>query len=158
CKHVFDVGSLQKLQPTELHEWDVAPGQFYFKWAAVMGGAEQNSLRFECEPRFTVFQDLLDDVPGLIPFIAHTDQLRSLGRGTLRPKVLRKALLSEIDNSVCRREDRLCRTIVLIKRNDFSGGAEMTGKVKDVAHCRSPERIDRLCVVSHYSETPAIRF
>src|SRR5262249_58988220 len=60
-KHVFDVCSLEKLQATEFHERDVAPGQFYFKWAAVMGGAEQNSLRFQCEPRFTVFQDLLDD-------------------------------------------------------------------------------------------------
>jgi UvrD/REP helicase N-terminal domain len=102
-QHVFDVRGLKELQAAELHEWNVSPSQFHLQGAAVMGGAEQNGLRFECEPRLAVFQDLLNDVPRLIRFIADADQLGPLGGVALRPKVLSKALFREIDHSVCRR-------------------------------------------------------
>ncbi len=97
------MSSLEKLQAAELHKWDVAAGQLHLEWAAVMGGAEQNGLRFECEPRFTVFQDLLDDVPRLIRFVAHADQLGPLGGDAFRPEVLSKALFGENDHGVRRR-------------------------------------------------------
>src|SRR5262249_50763928 len=115
--------------------------QFHLEGAAVMRGAEQNGLRFECEPRLPVFQDLLDNVPCLIRFIAHADQLGPLGGAALRPKVLSKALFGEINHSVCRRQDRLRGTIILIKRNDFRRGAELTGEVENISHRRSAERI-----------------
>ena len=54
-EHVFDVRGLKKLQAAELHEWNVAPSQFHLERAAVVGGAEQNGLRFECDPRLAVF-------------------------------------------------------------------------------------------------------
>jgi hypothetical protein len=54
---------LKKLQTTELHEWNVTPSQLHLKRPAVMGGAEQKGLRFECGAGLRVFQDLLDDVP-----------------------------------------------------------------------------------------------
>src|SRR5262249_48522678 len=104
-EHVFDVRGLKKLQAAELHEWNVAPSQFHLEGAAVMGGAEQNSLRFECEPPLAVFQDLLDNVPRLIRFIADADQLGPLGGVALRPKVLSKALFGEINHSVGRRQE-----------------------------------------------------
>src|SRR5262249_27213927 len=102
-EHVFDVRGLKKLQTAELHEWNVTPSQLHLKRPAVMRGAEQNSLRFECGAGLAVFQDLLDDVPRLIRFIAHADQLGSLGGAPFRPKVFGKALFGEIDHSVCRR-------------------------------------------------------
>src|SRR6516225_5791441 len=92
CEHVFDVRGFKKLQTAEPHEWNVAPSQFHLEQAAVIGGAEQNSLRFKCEPRLAVFQDLLDNIPCLIRFIAHADQLGPVGGAAFRPKVLSKAL------------------------------------------------------------------
>src|SRR5215469_16907166 len=156
-EHVFDVRGLKKFQAAELHEWNVAPSQFHLERAAVIGGAEQNGLRFECEPRLPVFQDLLDNIPCLIRFIAHADQLGPLGGVALRPKVLSKALFGEIDHGVCRRQDWSRGTIILIKRDDFRRGIELTGEVENISHRRSAERINRLRVISNHSEAPTVR-
>src|SRR5262249_1008947 len=67
------------------------------------------------------------------------------------------ALFGEINHSVCRRQDRLRGTIILIKRNDFRSGAELTGEVENISHRRSAERINRLRVISNHSEAPTVR-
>ena len=46
-QHVLDVGGLQKLEPAELDERNIAPGQLDLERAAVMGGAEQHRLRLQ---------------------------------------------------------------------------------------------------------------
>ena len=46
-QHVLDVGGIEKLEPAELDEGNVAPGQLDFELAAVVRGAEQHRLLLE---------------------------------------------------------------------------------------------------------------
>ena len=49
-EHVLDVRRLEELQPAELHEGDVAPGELQLELGAVVRGPEQHRLLFSGMP------------------------------------------------------------------------------------------------------------
>src|ERR1019366_7801697 len=101
----------QKLQPAELHEWDVAPYKFDFERRAVMRGAEQHGLRLEPDAHLSTLQHLLHHEASLVRLIANRDELRSFGRGPVAPQFLAVPLGSQSDYTTCRRKDKLSRTV-----------------------------------------------
>ena len=84
-EHVLDVGGLEKLQPAELHEGHVAPGEFDLQPHAVVGGAEQHRLGLELEPRLPPGQHLLDHAGGLVGLVAHRHQPGLFAAGAVAP-------------------------------------------------------------------------
>ena len=92
-QHVLDVRGVEKFQPAELDEGDVAPGQLDFERAAVARGAEQHRLLLQARAGLAILQHALDDVAGLVGLVAHGDQLRLCGGGPLGPEVLGETLL-----------------------------------------------------------------
>ena len=56
------------------------------------------------------------------------------------------------------REDRLGRSIVLLKGDDVSRGPELVWKIKDVADGCRPERINRLGIVPDHHQAVALSF
>ncbi|MHC2462540.1 hypothetical protein ACVIHD_001552 [Bradyrhizobium embrapense] len=100
----------------------------------------------------TVGQHLLDDVTGLVGFIADRDEQRLAGRGPIGPQVLGEAFLGERDHAIGGRQDRLRRAVVAVERDDLGGRAELAREVEDVSHGGGAERVDRLCVVADDGE------
>ena len=147
-QHVLDVRGIQKFQPAEFHERNVAAGQFDLERAAVRGGAEQHGLLLEQRSFLAVGQHALDDVARLVGFIAHCDQPRLRFRCALGPEVLGEAFPGEVDHAVGGDKDRLRRAVVAVERDDFRARGKLVGKVQDVAHGRGAKRIDRLRVVA----------
>jgi hypothetical protein len=58
----------------------------------MVGRPEKDSLLFQADPAFPVFQDAFDDLAGLIRLVANRDQFGALRRLTVGPKILREAL------------------------------------------------------------------
>ena len=154
---ILDVRGLEKFQAAEFHERNVAAGQFHFQRAGMVRGAEQHGLALQREPLLAAFENFLDHVARLIGLVAHADQMRPLGRFSLRPQILGEALLGQFDDGVGRRQDRLRRAVILLERHDVGARAEMTGKIEDVAHRRGAKRIDRLRVVADDGQALAVR-
>jgi hypothetical protein len=71
------------------------------------------------------------------------DEIWTLGRGAVRPRVFREPFGCKIDDRVGCGKNRLRRAIVPLQRNDFGLWAKVARKVEDVAHGCSPKRIDR---------------
>ena len=111
-EHVLDVRGLEELQPAELHERNVAPGQLDFERRAVMEARNSTACCFSAMPASRLLQDLLDDVAGLRGVVGDVDEGRALGRGAIGPQVLGEAFGGEFDHRVGRGQDRLRRTIV----------------------------------------------
>ena len=76
---------VKKLQAAELHERDVATGEFDLQRPAVRGGAEEHCLLFEESTFLAVFENALDDVARLVCLVSYGDQARFCGRRALRP-------------------------------------------------------------------------
>ena len=76
---------VKKLQTAELHERDVAAGEFDLQRPAVRGGAEKHRLLFEKGSFLAVFENALNDVARLVRLVSHGDQARFCGRRSLRP-------------------------------------------------------------------------
>ena len=55
-QHVLDVGGLQEFEPAELHERNVAAGEFHFERSAMVRGAKQDRLLFQRGAAFAVLQ------------------------------------------------------------------------------------------------------
>jgi hypothetical protein len=151
-QHVLDVRGVEKLQSTEFDERDVSARQFDFEWTAVTGCPEQNGLLFEEGAGLPVLQDAFDDEARLVSLVADRDELRLCFRGALGPEVFGEAFLGEADDAVGGSEDRLRRAVVAIERDDVCWRQELVGKVEDVAHGRSAERVDRLGVVADHRQ------
>ena len=49
-QHVLDVGRIQEFEPAELHERNVAAGEFHFERSAMVRGAKQDRLLFQLVP------------------------------------------------------------------------------------------------------------
>ena len=120
-QHVLHVRTIEELEAAELHERNVAADEFDFERAAMVGGAEQHGLLFQGRADLAIAQHLLDDVARLVGFIAHGDELRALGRDALGPKVLGEALSRQIDHAIGGRQDRLCRAVIAVERDDIRG-------------------------------------
>ena len=90
----------RNFRPAELHERNVAAGQFHLQRTGMVRGAEQDRLRLECEPVLAAFENFLDNVERLIGLIAHADQKRTLGGSSLRQQVLGEALRRQSDHCV----------------------------------------------------------
>ena len=157
-QHVLDVGGLQEFEAAELHEGNIAAGQFHFEGPTVMRGPEQDRLLLQRRTALAVLQDAFDDVAGLVGLVADADQMRAFGRIPVRPKILGEALGRQIDDAVGGREDRLRRTIIAIERDDLGGRTELTGEVEDVTDGRGAKRIDRLRVIPDDGEAASIGF
>jgi hypothetical protein len=87
-QHVLDVRGIEKFQAAELHERDIATGEFDFERSAVARRPEQDGLLLQERAGFAVLQDALDDAAGLVGLIADGDQLRLCARRPLRPELL----------------------------------------------------------------------
>src|SRR6185369_504177 len=124
---------VEKFQPAEFHERDIAAGEFDFKRTAVAGSTEQNGLLFQERTGFAMLQDALDDETCLVSLVADGDELRLRCRGTLGPEVLGEAFPGKPDDAICRGQNCLRRAIVAVERNDMRGWRELIGKVEDVA-------------------------
>ena len=147
-QHVLDVRAVEKFEAAEFDEGNVAAGELDFQVAAVDGRPEQNRLLLQDRAAFAVLQHAFNDIAGLVGLIAHTDQLRPLGRLAFRPEVLGEALGRQIDDAIGGGEDRLRRPIVPVERDDIGGRAEALRKVEDVANGRGAKGIDGLRVVA----------
>src|SRR4029077_7059080 len=108
----------------------------------MMRGAEQHSLRLQRDARLAIFENLLDDIVRLRRIIRHIDEIWTLGRGAVRPKVFRETFGCKIDNGVGRGEDGLRRAVIPLQREDFGLWAEMVREVYNISHRRRPEGID----------------
>ena len=87
-QHVLHMRAVEKFEAAELHERNVAAGEFDFERTTMMGRAEQHCLLLQGRADLTVAQHLLDDVARLVGFVAHGDELRALGRDPFGPEVL----------------------------------------------------------------------
>ncbi len=157
-QHVLDVGGVEKFQPAEFHERNVAAGQLDFERTAVVGGAEQHRLLLQECALLAIFQHAFDDVARLVGLVAHRDQLRLSRRGALGPEVLGEALLGEPDDAVGGGEDRLRRAVVAVERDDLRRRAELGREIQNVAHGRGAKRIDRLRVVADDGQSASVGF
>src|ERR1700727_3675884 len=111
-------------------------------------GAEQPSLRLQRDACLAIFENLLDDIARLCRIIRYVDEIWTLRRGAVRPKVFREAFGCKIDNGIGRGEDGLRRAVIPLQREDFGLWAEMIREVENISHRRRPEGIDRLCVIA----------
>src|SRR5688572_25919674 len=89
--------------------------------------------------------------------ILHTDQLRPLCRETIAPEVLGKALLGQFDDRIRGRQDRLCRAVIAVQRNDLCRWAELRWKIENVADRGGAEGVDGLRIVADDSQSATIR-
>ena len=76
-EHILHVRGFKKLQATKFDEGNVAAGQLEFERVGMVRGAEQHSLRFECEAGLSILQHAIDHIARLISLIAHRDKLRA---------------------------------------------------------------------------------
>ena len=156
-EHVLHVRGFEELQPAELHERDVAPGQLEFERVGMMRGAEQHRLRFQRQARLAVLQHAVDHVARLIRLVAHRDQQRALPRLRARDHrfLVKRSAASAITAFEAARIG--CgRAVVLLQRDDARRRREVAGKVEDVAHGRGAERIDRLRVVADHRQAAPV--
>src|ERR1700722_19823234 len=154
-QHVFDVCGVEKLQSTEFDERDVPARQLDFERPAVTGCPEQNCLLFEEGAGLPVLQDAFHDEARLVSLVADRDELRLCFRGAFGPEVFGEAFLGEADDAVGGGEDRLCRAVIAIERDDVCRRRKLVRKVEDVANGCGSERIDRLGVVADHCQAPA---
>jgi hypothetical protein len=106
-QHVLDMGGVEKLEPAEFHEGNIAAGQFNLQRTAVMRCAKEYRLLFQRGAGFAVLQHTLDNETRLVGLVAHVHQLRLLGGGSIGPEVLGKPLGRKINHGIGRRQDRL---------------------------------------------------
>ena len=148
---------IEEFEPAELHERNVAAGEFHFERSAMVRGAKQDRLLFQRGAAFAVLQHARDDVVSLAVLVANADKLRPLPSNAIGPTVFGEALAREIDDAVGGGEDRLRRAIVSVS-DDRSLRAEPSGKVEDVAHRRGAKRINRLRVVANHGDAAPAGF
>ena len=72
--HVFNVSGFEKFEATVFHERNVAAGELDFELGTVVGGSEQDGLRFQRHTCLPGVKDLLGDVPGLSRLIHHSSK------------------------------------------------------------------------------------
>ena len=65
-QQVLDVGGIEKFQPTEFDERNVAPGELHLERAGVLRGAEQHRLLLQEGAGFAVFENPFDDAARLV--------------------------------------------------------------------------------------------
>jgi hypothetical protein len=70
---ILDVGGFDELQTAVLVKRDVRPGQLSFQEDAVMRGPKQDGLPPQIDARLAVFENLADDVLGLIGVVFAVD-------------------------------------------------------------------------------------
>ena len=154
-QHILDMRGIEKLEPAELHERDISPGQFDLQRATVMRCAEQYRLLLEHGPGLAALEHPLDNIAGLVGLIEHRYKLRPGGGSSLGPEVLGEAFTGELDDAVGGGKNGLRRAVVAIQRDDGGWRIELAGEVENVAHGCRAKRIDRLGVVTDHGETPA---
>ena len=152
------MGGVEKLQPAELLERDVAARQFDLQRTAVVCGAEQDGLLLEIETLFAIGENLIGHIMRLIRFVANGHQIRTLSGDAVGPEVLGEAFARLFDHGIRGVQDRLARAVILVEGDDRSGGFELGRKVENVADGRRSERIDRLGVVADHRHPVALRF
>ena len=136
-------------------EGDAGPGQIGFECHAVVRCAEEHGLTAQVDARLAVFENLADDVFGLVRLVLAVDHRRQLTLGPLRPEVLRISLAGQADHTVGGRQNRLRAAVVLLQRDDRGLGV-VFGEVEDVPYGCRAEGVDRLGVVAHHGESLAL--
>jgi hypothetical protein len=76
---------------------------------------------------------------------------------SLRVQALGEAFACEPDHCVGGGQDRLCRAVVLLQRDDCRRRLKARREVQDVTHVRGAEAVDRLRVVADDGEPGSIR-
>ena len=123
-EHVLDVRAIEELETTELDEGNIAARQLDFQMAAMAGRSKQNRLLFQDGAALAVFQHAVDDIAGLVSFIAHTHQHRPLGRLAFGPEILGETLRGKTNDTVRCGQDWLCRPVISVERDDVGGWTE----------------------------------
>ena len=157
-EHVLDMGGVEEFQPAELHERNVAAGEFDLERPAMRRGPKQHGLLFQQRTFFPARQHAIDDVARLIGLVADGDKPRFHGGGAVGPEILCEALPGQTDHAVCRRQDRLRRAVIAVERDDLGARRELIGKVQNITNGRGAERIDRLRVIADHGEPAPARF
>ncbi len=148
--------ALEELEPAVLHEGHMAARQFEFERRAVVGGAEEDGLSFQRQPRLTLAQHFVDDPARLSRLVGHGDELGPRSGCNLAPEFLGVALAGRRDHGIRGREDRGRRAVVLFERDDPRRGTELGREVEDVAHLGGPKGVDRLGIVTDHGQAPAV--
>ena len=71
AEHVLDVRRLQELEPTILHEGNVAAAEFDLEQGRMMPGAHKDCLPLQVDPLLPLREHLLYDVLGLRLLVPH---------------------------------------------------------------------------------------
>ena len=125
---VLDMRGVEKLQPAELHERDVAASELEFERGAVVGGAKQHRLRFRARRPPRGWRARGRDEARLIGVVGDGDERGSAPAGRVGPKVLGETLGRERDHRVGGGEDGAARAVVVLERHDARGRVEARGK------------------------------
>ena len=155
---VLDVRRLQELQPAELDKRDVAARQLQLQRGTVVAGAEQHRLLLEPQAALALRQHMVGHPPCLGQLIGHRHQQRALGAGAVAPQGLGMALGRQRDHRIAGVQDRLGRAVVAVQCDDPGGGTKLRRKAQDVADLGGAKAVDRLRVVAHHGQAPAIGF
>ena len=151
------MGAVEELQPAKLDEGDVAPGELDLEFGRMRGGAEQHGLLLQRRAALAAGEDAFDHVAGLTGLVLNRHQPRLFRRYAFGPQVLGETLLALGDHRVGGFEDRLGGAVVAVERHNPGLRGEGAGKIKDVAHRRGAEGIDRLRVVADHRQPVSIR-
>ncbi len=133
---------------------DVSARKLDFEHGAVMGGAKQDRLLLQRRAGLALRQDLRHDARHLRDIVGDGDEGRTPAARPLAAEILGETFACQTDHGVRCGEDRLCRTVVLLQRDDVRGWAEAFREVQDVANVRGAEAVNRLRIVAT-TVTPA---
>ena len=99
-ENVLYVRGLEKLQPAELHERDVAARELELERRAVVRGAKQCRLALQRDAGLAVAQHLVGDPRGLRRLVGHRHQRGPLRRRRIAPQLLAETLRGERDHGI----------------------------------------------------------
>ena len=121
-----------------------------------MRGAEQHRLLRQPGAFLALAQHLVGHPARLVGLVVHQHQLRPVRRGLVAVQRLRKAPAGQRDHGVGRSQQRLRAAVVALQRQHRGRWREALGKAEQVLDLGRTEAVDRLRVVAHHGQAPAV--
>ena len=140
AERILHVRCLQELEPTELHERDVAPRELDLECVRVVCGPEEDGLILQRRASLALGEHLGDDVIHLRLLVGGGDEARTLATLARRKEILGEPLGGQPDHSVRGIQHGLRRSVVLLESDDSRRRREGLREVEDVAHRRRSKR------------------